>query len=172
MNPVHHIRKNVLAMTQEQLASALGVTQASVSRWEALGMFPAEHQKQIRTLAGGFAGWTDALFFEAPKAGPDTANTVAASTPQGALPASRIWGGRFAEGPSRVMEEINASIDFDKRLYAQDIAGSKAHCAMLAQHGIIAKEDGDAILGGLDAPSSRRLRAGRLHSIAPSRTST
>ena len=62
MNPVHHIRKNVLAMTQEQLASALGVTQASVSRWEALGTFPTEHQMQIRTLAGGFPGWSDTFF--------------------------------------------------------------------------------------------------------------
>jgi len=151
MGPVHHIRKNVLAMTQEQLASTLGVTQASVSRWEAIGTFPAEHQMQIRTLAGGVPGWSDSLFFEAPEAGPDTTNTATIPTPQGALPASQIWGGRFAEGPSRVMEEINASIDFDKRLYAQDIAGSKAHCAMLTQHGIIAKADGDAILGGLDA---------------------
>ncbi|MEQ8195577.1 MAG: argininosuccinate lyase, partial [Rhodospirillales bacterium] len=60
------------------------------------------------------------------------------------------WGGRFEEGPSKVMEEINASIDFDQRLYTQDIAGSKAHCAMLVRQGIISKEDGDAILKGLD----------------------
>ena len=151
MNPVHHIRKNVLAMTQEQLASALGVTQASVSRWEALGTFPTEHQMQIRTLAGGVAGWSDSLFFEAPEAALDATKAATAATPKRALPASQMWGGRFAEGPSRVMEEINASIDFDKRLYAEDIAGSKAHCAMLAQQGIIAKADGDAILGGLDA---------------------
>ena len=151
MNPVHHIRKNVLAMTQEQLASALGVTQASVSRWEALGTFPTEHQMQIRTLAGGVAGWSDSLFFEAPEAALDATKAATAATPKRALPASQMWGGRFAEGPSRVMEEINASIDFDKRLYVEDIAGSKAHCAMLAQQGIIAKADGDAILGGLDA---------------------
>ena len=62
-----------------------------------------------------------------------------------------MWGGRFAAGPSAVMEEINASIDFDKRLYAQDIAGSKAHCAMLVACGIISSEDGEAIQGGLDA---------------------
>ncbi|MCH7487434.1 MAG: argininosuccinate lyase [Proteobacteria bacterium] len=65
--------------------------------------------------------------------------------------ASALWGGRFDAGPSRVMEEINASIDVDKRLYAQDIAGSKAHAAMLVERGIISKEDGDAILGGLDS---------------------
>ncbi|MBT4701740.1 MAG: argininosuccinate lyase, partial [Rhodospirillaceae bacterium] len=61
-----------------------------------------------------------------------------------------MWGGRFDAGPAAVMEEINASIDFDKRLYAQDIAGSKAHCAMLVAQEIISEEDGTAILDGLD----------------------
>jgi len=64
---------------------------------------------------------------------------------------SAIWGGRFSGGPDEVMEEINASIDFDKRLYAQDIAASKAHARMLAAQGIIPSEDGDAIAEGLDA---------------------
>ena len=64
--------------------------------------------------------------------------------------ASALWGGRFETGPSDLMEEINASIDVDQRLYAQDIAGSKAHAAMLVDRGIISKEDGDAIIGGLD----------------------
>ncbi|HEY9548270.1 MAG TPA: argininosuccinate lyase [Kiloniellaceae bacterium] len=62
-----------------------------------------------------------------------------------------MWGARFAAGPAAVMERINASIGFDRRLYAQDIAGSKAHCAMLVRQGIIAAEDGAAILAGLDA---------------------
>ena len=65
--------------------------------------------------------------------------------------ASTIWGGRFEAGPAEVMEEINASIDFDYRLLAQDIAGSRAHCAMLVRQGIISQHDGDAILNGLDA---------------------
>ena len=65
--------------------------------------------------------------------------------------AGALWGARFEAGPSQVMEEINASVDVDKRLYAQDIAGSKAHAAMLVDRGIISKEDGDAILGGLDS---------------------
>ncbi|HVI51620.1 MAG TPA: argininosuccinate lyase [Candidatus Sulfotelmatobacter sp.] len=64
--------------------------------------------------------------------------------------ASSIWGGRFAGGPSAVMQRINASIDFDKRLYAQDIRGSKAHCAMLVKSGILTAADGEAIQGGLD----------------------
>ena len=63
---------------------------------------------------------------------------------------SAIWGGRFAAGPSAVMEEINASIGFDKRLFAQDIRGSKAHCTMLANCGIIAEADAEAIVKGLD----------------------
>jgi argininosuccinate lyase len=64
--------------------------------------------------------------------------------------ASTIWGGRFAAGPSAVMQRINASIDFDKRLYAQDIRGSKAHCAMLVKVGVLSEADGKAILQGLD----------------------
>jgi len=64
---------------------------------------------------------------------------------------STIWGGRFEAAPASIMEEINASIDVDQRLAMQDIAGSKAHCAMLVATGIISKQDGDAILGGLDA---------------------
>jgi len=61
-----------------------------------------------------------------------------------------MWGGRFAEGPSALMREINASIGFDKRLWRQDIAASKAHAAMLAAQGIVAQADVDAILDGLD----------------------
>ncbi|MEZ5841616.1 MAG: argininosuccinate lyase [Hyphomicrobiales bacterium] len=61
-----------------------------------------------------------------------------------------MWGGRFAEGPDAIMEEINASIDFDSRLYAQDIAGSKAHARMLAETGVIGAEDAENIIAGLD----------------------
>ncbi len=62
-----------------------------------------------------------------------------------------MWGGRYAAGPAEIMERINASIDFDRRLYAQDIAGSKAHCRMLVDRAIISADDGNAILTGLDA---------------------
>ena len=48
-----------------------------------------------------------------------------------------MWGGRFAAGPAEIMEEINASIDFDRKLAAQDIAGSLAHVAMLAAQGVV-----------------------------------
>ena len=61
-----------------------------------------------------------------------------------------MWGGRFATGPAEIMEEINASIDFDRKLAAQDIAGSLAHVAMLAAQGIVAKADADAIAAGLN----------------------
>lgn len=60
-----------------------------------------------------------------------------------------MWGGRFAAGPDAIMEAINASIGFDKRLYAQDIAGSRAHAAMLAASGILTEADADAIGEGL-----------------------
>ena len=64
--------------------------------------------------------------------------------------ANTMWGGRFAAGPAAVMEEINASIWFDKRMAAEDIAGSRAHAAMLARQGIITQEDQVAIDAGLD----------------------
>ncbi len=64
--------------------------------------------------------------------------------------ANRMWGGRFALGPGAIMEEINASIDFDKALWRQDIAGSKAHAAMLAQQGIITAKEAKAMARGLD----------------------
>ncbi|SCW48771.1 argininosuccinate lyase [Sphingobium faniae] len=60
-----------------------------------------------------------------------------------------MWGGRFAAGPASIMREINASIPFDKRLWRQDIAGSKAHVAMLAKQGIVDGEDAQAITEGL-----------------------
>jgi len=62
-----------------------------------------------------------------------------------------MWGGRFAEGPSAIMREINASIPFDKALWRQDIAASKAHVAMLGACGIVSSEDAKAIELGLDA---------------------
>lgn len=61
-----------------------------------------------------------------------------------------MWGGRFAEGPSAIMREINASIPFDKALWRQDIAASKAHVAMLAAQGIVTAADAESISGGLD----------------------
>ena len=60
-----------------------------------------------------------------------------------------MWGGRFAAGPDAIMEAINASIGFDKRMAAQDIAGSKAHAAMLASTGIISDKDAEAMREGL-----------------------
>jgi argininosuccinate lyase len=68
------------------------------------------------------------------------------------LPQSnKLWGGRFGGGPADVMREINASIGTDKRLWRQDLAGSRAHAAMLGAQGIVAAEDVARILAGLDA---------------------
>ena len=64
---------------------------------------------------------------------------------------NKMWGGRFASAPAEIMAEINASIDFDKRLYAQDIRASMAHAEMLAATGIIAKDDAASICAGLKA---------------------
>ena len=63
---------------------------------------------------------------------------------------NKMWGGRFTERPDAIMEEINVSIDVDRHLYAQDIAASKAHAAMLAAQGIITASDAKNIGKGLD----------------------
>ena len=63
---------------------------------------------------------------------------------------NQMWGGRFASGPAAIMEAINASIGFDRKLYAQDIAGSLAHAEMLAEKGIISAEDQKKIAHGLN----------------------
>ena len=63
---------------------------------------------------------------------------------------NKMWGGRFGSSPAAIMEEINASIDFDRRLYRQDIAASKAHAAMLGKQGIIGADDAAKIAHGLD----------------------
>ena len=63
---------------------------------------------------------------------------------------NKMWGGRFTSGPGAIMEEINASIDFDRHLYRQDIAASKAHAEMLAKQGIITADDAKKIAQGLD----------------------
>ncbi len=61
-----------------------------------------------------------------------------------------LWGGHYSQGPAAIMATINASIDIDRRLYAQDIAASKAHAAMLAAKGILSGRDAKAIANGLD----------------------
>ena len=78
-----------------------------------------------------------------PPAAPPAPEAGAANAP------NRMWGGRFEASPDEVMEAINASIDFDRRLYAEDIAGSIAHVTMLAKQGIVSQDDADAIADGL-----------------------
>jgi argininosuccinate lyase len=73
---------------------------------------------------------------------------------------NEMWGGRFVHGPADIMEEINASIEFDKRLAQEDIEGSRAHVAMLAAQKIISQEDTDAILDGLTQVASE-IKEGR-----------
>ena len=71
-----------------------------------------------------------------------------------------MWGGRYARGPAEIMERINASIGFDRRLYRQDIAGSLAHCDMLVKRGILTARDGRAIKRGL-AQVREEIESGR-----------
>jgi argininosuccinate lyase len=65
-------------------------------------------------------------------------------------PNNIAWAGRFTAAPAAIMQRINASIEFDQRLFAQDIAGSLAHCAMLVEQRILSREDGTAIAHGLE----------------------
>ncbi len=74
--------------------------------------------------------------------------------------ANAQWGGRFARGPSVVMQEINASIGFDRKMWRQDIRGSLAHAAMLARAGVIGAEDEQAIRTGLSGIAAE-IEAGR-----------
>ncbi len=76
-----------------------------------------------------------------------SSDTVAAPTAEPG--ANQLWGGRFAAGPAAIMERINASIGFDRKLAAQDIAGSQAHAAMLCRQGILSEDDARRIQAGL-----------------------
>src|SRR5882762_7555758 len=118
----------------------------------------------LSRIAGG--AWTSANLFQyriAPVTMPANPKAVTArrrvrgftsETPSVAslqahnMTTNKMWGGRFAQGPAAIMEEINTSIDFDKRLAAHDLAGSEAHAAMLAKQGIIEKSDADTIRKG------------------------
>ena len=64
---------------------------------------------------------------------------------------AKLWGGRFSKGTDKAVEDFTSSISFDNRMYAEDIAGSKAHAMMLAKQGIISQADADAIVSGLTA---------------------
>src|SRR6478609_739684 len=75
-----------------------------------------------------------------------------------------MWGGRFLASPAAIMEEINASIDFDKRLWRHDILASKAHAVMLADAGIITKKEGDEIARGLDKIAAE-IEAGKFNFV-------
>jgi argininosuccinate lyase len=89
--------------------------------------------------------------------------TKAPHTPGASDPkptSNAAWGGRFSQGPAEIMQRINVSIDVDRRLYAQDIAGSEAHCAMLVRQKILSPEDGEAIRRGL-AQIRDEIEAGR-----------
>jgi argininosuccinate lyase len=85
---------------------------------------------------------------------PQPAHLSPTSVSQGETSASRAnaqWGGRFAAGPAQIMSDINASIGFDRRMWRQDIRGSRAHAAMLVQAGVLTPEDAAAIADGLGA---------------------
>lgn len=76
--------------------------------------------------------------------------STSSESPSQSSDGNALWGGRFGAGPSAIMAEINASIDTDRHLYREDIAGSRAHARMLAATDIISTKDCDRILAGLD----------------------
>jgi argininosuccinate lyase len=79
-----------------------------------------------------------------------SAMTKSSSSKPDTTTANSLWGGRFSAGPSSIMQRINASIGFDRKLWREDIEGSRAHAAMLAAQGIISDDDAAAIRRGLD----------------------
>jgi argininosuccinate lyase len=80
--------------------------------------------------------------------------TDSSDAPKTPASGQAMWGGRFSDKPAELMQAINVSIGFDRRLAAQDLAGSRAHAAMLQKTGVITSEDAEAILGGLAAISA------------------
>ena len=78
---------------------------------------------------------------------------------------AKLWGGRFSKNTNELVDAFNASIDFDKRLYHEDIRGSIAHAGMLAKCGIIPAEDGEKIIAGLKDILAD-IEAGNFKSIA------
>jgi len=84
---------------------------------------------------------------------------------------NQMWGGRFAAGPDAIMEAINASIGFDKRMAEQDIRGSRAHAAMLAAQGILTDNEAAAIREGLLTVLSE-IQSGKLNFRQRSKTFT
>ena len=74
-------------------------------------------------------------------------NTAAPTSSDAPKP---LWGGRFSAAPTGELERFGASLPFDKRMWRQDIRGSKAHAAMLAHQGVISEQDADEIRAGLD----------------------
>ncbi len=86
----------------------------------------------------------------ASRKGNGKSNNDKSNTGKGSKVSNKMWGGLFDESPDAIMEEINISIDVDRHLYAQDIAASKAHAAMLAKQGIITAKDAKNIAAGLD----------------------
>src|SRR3546814_13067824 len=78
-----------------------------------------------------------------------------------------MWGGRFGGGPAAIMQEINASIPVDKRLWEEDIAASRAHAAMLGAQGIVAADDAAAIDAGLARTDEEFAREGVPVDLAP-----
>lgn len=71
---------------------------------------------------------------------------------------AKLWGGRFTKGTDKAVEDFTSSIAFDARMYAEDIAGSKAHATMLAKQNIISDADRDAIVAGLTKIKGKTIR--------------
>ena len=86
------------------------------------------------------------------------ANKPHSGSPEGDS-ANKMWGGRFETKPAEIMEEINASLSFDRRFYAEDIRASQGHANMLCAVGILTDAEAEAIVSGLDAVPPRSQRA-------------
>ncbi len=162
MNPAEQIIQRFGGMLA--LSRALGHRHpTTVQGWKQRGIIPARRQREVLEAARvlevplspeDFFSGAAPLASSARPAGaggaPEEVDAVTVTPAEARPPASNaLWGGRFDGGPSAVMQEINASIGFDRRLYVQDIAASRAHCRMLVAQKIIGAADGKAIAAGL-----------------------
>ena len=138
------VRRKRLGVTQRELSTVLGAAVSAISDFENGHRPSLPHKVGRREYLAALEELTAGDGSDG-AAGPGTAVDLGGGAEQ------KLWGGRFEGATDELVEAFNASIDFDRRLYREDIAGSIAHARMLAKQKIITTDDRDAIVKGLEA---------------------